>query len=68
MGSVAEAHGLISSTACGILVPEPGIEPTSPALEVRFLTTGLSGKSLLFLKIYINMPINICVTECVCVC
>ena len=26
--------------ACGILVPQPGIEPTSPALEGGFLTTG----------------------------
>ena len=24
----------------GILVPQPGIEPTSPALEGGFLTTG----------------------------
>ena len=28
-----------------ILVPPPGIEPTSPALQGRFLTTGQSGKS-----------------------
>ena len=27
--------------ACGILVPQPGIEPKSPALQGRFLTTGL---------------------------
>ena len=33
--------------ACGILVPQPGIEPVSPALEGRFLTTGLTGKSRL---------------------
>ena len=26
--------------ACGILVPQPGIKPTSPALECGFLTTG----------------------------
>ena len=38
--------------ACGILVPQPGIEPmspavepASPALESRFLTTGPPGKS-----------------------
>ena len=33
------------STACGILIPRPGIEPTSPALQDRFLTTGLPGKT-----------------------
>ena len=27
------AHGLSSPKACGILVPRPGIKPTSPALE-----------------------------------
>ena len=31
--------------ACGILVPPPGIGPTSPALEGGFLTTGPPGKS-----------------------
>ena len=32
--------------ACGILAPQPGIEPTLPALEVEVLTTGPPGKSL----------------------
>ena len=31
---------------CGVLVPWPGVEPTSPALQGRFLTTGPPGKSL----------------------
>ena len=31
---------------CGILVPQPGIEPTAPALEGEVLTTGQPGKSL----------------------
>ena len=31
--------------ACGLLVPWPGIEPTSPGLQGRFLTTGPPGKS-----------------------
>ena len=31
--------------ACGILVPQPGIEPTLPALEGEILTTGLPEKS-----------------------
>ena len=34
-------------TACGILVPHPGIEPKSFALEGGFLTTEPSGKSLI---------------------
>ena len=29
---------------CGILVPQPGIEPTPPALESEVLTTGPSGE------------------------
>ena len=32
--------------ACVILVPQPGIEPTTPALEGEVLSTGLPGKSL----------------------
>ena len=32
--------------ACGILVPQPGIELVSPALQGRFLITGPLGKSL----------------------
>ena len=32
------------STACGILDPKPGIEPPSPALQGRFLTTRPPGK------------------------
>ena len=44
--SVVVARGLSCPTACGILVPQPGIEPTSPALEGRFFTTGSPGKSL----------------------
>ena len=38
-------HRLSCPAACGILVPWPGIEPTSPALQSRFLTTGPPGKS-----------------------
>ena len=34
------------AVACGNLVPRPGIEPKSPALLSRFLTTGPPGKSL----------------------
>ena len=32
--------------ACGILAPQPGIEPAPPALEGIVLTTGLLGKPL----------------------
>ena len=34
--------------AYGILTPQPGITPISPALEGEDLTTGLPGKSLFF--------------------
>ena len=44
VGSVAVAHRFSCPMACGILVPRPGIEPTSPALEGGFLTTGPPGK------------------------
>ena len=44
--SVVVARGLSCPAACGILVPWPGIKPTSPALEGRFFTTGPPGKSL----------------------
>ena len=43
--SLVEARELSFSAACGILVLRPGIEPTSPALEGGFLTTGPPGKS-----------------------
>ena len=39
--------------ARGILVPWPGIEPASPALQGRFLTIGLQGKSSLPMLLWI---------------
>ena len=58
-GPFTAAHGLSSYgawasvvavlscfAACGILVSRPGMEPASPALQGRFLTTGPPGKSL----------------------
>ena len=48
-GSQASAvlvHGLRCPEVCVVLVPGPGIEPMSPALEGGFLTTGPPGKSL----------------------
>ena len=44
-GSVIVAQGLSCSLACRILVSWPGIEPESPGLQGRFLTTGPPGKS-----------------------
>ena len=34
------------SLHCTVLVPQPGIEPTAPALQGRFLPTGPPAKSL----------------------
>ena len=45
-GSVAVARGLSCPVARGILVPQPGIELTSPALEAGFSATGPRGRSL----------------------
>ena len=36
---------LSCSTACGILVPQPGIKPVSPAMQGRLSTTGPPGRS-----------------------
>ena len=44
-GSVAVVCGLSCPWAYGSLVPQPGIQPMSPALEDGFLTTGPPGKS-----------------------
>ena len=38
-------HGPSCPVACDVLVPQPGFEPTSPALQGRISTTGLLGKS-----------------------
>ena len=47
-GSVSVARGLTCPATGGIslIVSQPGIEPSSPALEGGFLTTGPPGKSL----------------------
>ena len=39
------AQGLVAK-AVGILVPQLGVEPSSPALEGKFLTIGHPGQSL----------------------
>ena len=43
--TLVAAPGLSFLTACGILVLQLGITPSSPALHGRFLTTGLPEKS-----------------------
>ena len=45
--SLVAACGLSCPAACEILVPQPGMEPMSPALKGGFLTTGPPKKSLL---------------------
>ena len=45
LNSLVAVCKLSCSTACGILVSQAGIEPISPALQGRFLTTGPPGKS-----------------------
>ena len=40
------SEAVLPTRISGILVPWPGINPASPALEAGFLTTGPSGKSL----------------------
>lgn len=37
---------------CGVLVPQPGIESTFPALEGRLLITGSPGESLLSMVLH----------------
>ena len=43
--SVVVVLGFSCSLACGILVPQAGIEPVFPTLEGGFLTTGPPGKT-----------------------
>ena len=45
MWALVAAPGLSCSAANGILIPQPGIEPASPALESGVLTTEPPGKS-----------------------
>ena len=47
---------------CGILGPQPGIEPATPALESEVLTTGPPGKSqdpaINIIKTFLNIMAN----------
>ena len=44
MDSALVVHRFSCPETCRILVPGPGIEPMSPALQGEFLTTGAPGK------------------------
>ena len=39
-------------------LPDPGIEPGSPALQVDSLTTGLSGKIYVYMCVYVWICMN----------
>ena len=45
VGSAVVAHRFSCPVACGIFIPQPGIESTSLVLEDKFLTTGPPRKS-----------------------
>ena len=42
---LVEVHGLSCSPACGILAPQPGIEPAFSGLQGGFINSGPPGKS-----------------------
>ena len=50
-GSIVVVCGLSCPSACGILVPQPGIQVASTALQDGFSTTGPPGKSPHFLLV-----------------
>ena len=50
MGSVVAMCRLSCSVAYRILIPQPGMEPASPAIQGRFFTTESAGESLLVLS------------------
>jgi len=47
-------HGLSWPVACGLLVPTPGMESASPAVEGGFLTPGQPGKCLGLFDFYFS--------------
>ena len=57
MGSIVVMCRPSCSTACGILVPGPGIEPTSTVLHGRFITTRPPEKSHLYIVFIANQSI-----------
>ena len=53
-------HGLGCSLAYGILVPQPGVKPMSPALGGGLLATGPAGKSHQWLFSFLSNSTCIC--------
>ena len=68
MGSVIVAGRLSCQAACEILVPPPGIDSVFSILEGRFLTSGWSGKSLLFSVSNSSSTVILCLFVCLFVC
>ena len=57
--SLVLTGGLSSPAVCGVLVPRPGMEPMSPALDGRFLTwTTKEVPILVFLRAAIYMSVS----------
>ena len=61
VGSVVVVCGLSCPVPCGILVPQQGIEPVSPALQGGFLSIGPPGKSPP--KFNLNKNLDQCSTD-----
>ena len=53
---------ILGCKACGILVPQPGIRPTSFVLEGKVLTTGPPGKSLDIFKPICMILSEVCIS------
>ena len=58
--SIVVAHRFSCPVSCGILVPNPGIEPMSPALAGGFLTTEPPGKFSCFIVIKCHPKLHTC--------
>ena len=59
LGPVVAACRLSCPHGMWGIVPTPGIEPMSPALESGFLTTGLPGKSPTFVIYVTHRPMKL---------
>ena len=69
--SLIEVYRLSCPIACGIWVPPTGIEPISPALQGRFLTTAPPGNSLTSLfrsvKMCTTRQVHLCSGKFMCI-
>ena len=57
----------LATRCCGILAPQPGIEPASPTLEGELSTTGLPGSPWLFRLlscVFCTKSLQLCLTLC----